>query len=640
MSFIWFPPNMALSGTLVLVSAIFGIDAAFTDQYWGAIAHLSVPLLLAHLERRTWPWAVTIVACLATIAAPYVNGIAVVTMENLFARAMIASAIATIAIIIELIRRRYVETAPVSSKSNERPGFFDAAALRTILDNIVEAVVIIDAEGRIVSFTPAAERMFGHRESDVKGRSVELLMPKHVAREHAGYMQHYKDTHDGRIIGTGFREVIGCRNGGKEVPLEMAISDVKIDGQQFFIGTLRDIDVRKQAENKLRDNESRFRHLAENIEDVFWIREEGEERPSYLSPAYERIWGCTPVAGTSATSSDLFSQVHHVDIDRVILAKAKGADSGFDVEYMIVRPDGEIRNIRERSFPVRDESGQLIRTVGVARDITVETSMQGYMTQMAKLAGLGRMLSGTAHELSQPLHVIKMAAEGASEILSSSDKNATENVVGKLERIVGQTDRVAAIVEKFRKLGSPKSITSLPADLHIIIETAVSSIETRAKRSGIILDIKHPVQCRQVRGDSEQLHQAFSNILINACDAIESCASADSSTSPDHSITISVIDETDSEHLVVLIENSGGVIPAADLDKVFDPFFTTREVGMGMGLGLSVSHAIVNEAGGRIGVDNGERGAIFSIYLATTGDSHERYAIPNREERVNLTELV
>lgn len=617
MSSIWSTSNIPLVGTLALISIIFGFDVAFADQYWGTTAYIAIPIFLAHLERRIWPCAVVALACLATVAAPYATDTTTVTMEDPFVRIVIASAIATVAITIEFVRRRLVKALPALSNTIEQPDLFDAAGLRIILDNIVEAVVIIDAEGCIVSFTPAAERMFGHRKRDIIGRSVELLMPKHIAHEHAGYMQRYLDTRRGRIIGAGYREVMGCHKRGKEIPLEMAISDVMIGGQQFFIGTLRDIDVRKRAENALRDSESRFRHLAEHIEDVFWVREEGEERPSYLSPAFERIWGCRSLSDSVAADFDLLTQVHPADIDRVILAKAKGADSGFDVEYIIVRPDGEIRNIRERSFPVRDESGILIRTVGVARDITAETSMQAYTLQMAKFAGLGRMLSGAAHELSQPLHVIRMAAEGASEILSSNDKDAVENVAGKLERIVGQTDRIAAIVEKFQKLGNNKSNTSLKTDLRVAIGTAVSTVEARAERLKISLDIKYPETCREIRGDSEQLPQVFSNILINACDAIVSGVQANHLTPDRHRIAISVIDDTNSDYVVVHIENSGGAIPTANLDKVFEPFFTTREVGMGMGLGLSVSHAIVNDAGGRIDVKNGERGAIFTIYLAT-----------------------
>lgn len=629
MSLILSSRNLALYGSLILISMIFATDAVFSDGYWNAIIYISIPLVVTHVEKRTWARAVTLAACTATLAAPYVNGIATVTMEELAVRAMIVIAITAIAVTIEFLSRGQIKLTSGSLKPVKSLAIFDADALRAIIDNIVEAIVIVDTEGRIVALSSAAEKMFGHCESNVIGRSIELLIPKQTTRDDADDIQRNMDRCDGSIIGTKFQEAIGCCSQGKEISLEMGIGNLELDERQLFIWTLRDVTPRKRVENKLRESESQFRHIIENIDDVFWVQEEGKARPSYISPAYQQVWGCSLIEGTAATSSDLFSQVHHLDIDRVILAKNKEADSGFDIEYMIVRPDGEIRNIRERSFPVRDKSGLLTGTVGVARDITAETSMQAYMTQMAKLSGLGRMLSGTAHEINQPLHVIKMAAEGASEALSSNDKDATQNVIKKLERIIGQTDRVAEIVEKFRRLGSLKSVTSQPADLRAIIETAVSSVEARAERLGITINVEFPEQFRQVRCDREQLHQAFSNILVNACDAIESSISSDILLGPhDNSIVISVLDDPDSDFLVVHIENSGGLIPEEDLNIVFDPFFTTREVGKGMGLGLSISHAIVNDAGGRIIVDNGEWGAIFSIYLATTTDLDEQSHAP------------
>lgn len=642
MSFIWPSPKITLAGTLVFVSITFATDVVFTDQYWSAISQLFVPILAAKIENQTWKRTVTIAACAATLIAPYVNGISSVTTEELIIRALIVIAITMIAIAIEFFSHGHAGMRSTSNslKPSKRLVDFDADGLRTIIDNIADAIVISDSENRILSLNPAAERLLGYSESSVFGKSIEILISKQSVQECAEGIQHISDKCDGQIIGTELQEVIGYCKGGKEVLLEMVIGDVKLDQQRLFIRTFRDITPRKRIESKLRESESQFRHLIENIDDVFWVQEEGKERPAYISPAYERVWGFPPVTDTSATNSGLFSRVHHLDIDRVILEKKKEADTGFDIEYMIARPDGEIRNIRERSFPIRNESGLLTHTVGVARDITAETSMQAYMTQMAKLSGLGRMLSGTAHEINQPLHIIKMAAEGASEALSSNDKDASEYVTRKLQRIIGQTDRVADIVEKFRKLGSLKSVVSLPADLRTIIETAVSSINARAQSLGTTINIEFPKHYRQVRCDREQLPEAFSNILINACDAIESSMPSKPLFEPhDNCITISVIDDPDSSFLVVHIENSGGIIPEDDLDIVFDPFFTTREVGKGMGLGLSISHAIVNDAGGRIIVDNGERGAIFSIYLATAGDFDEQSAKSNRDELVHSAKI-
>lgn len=631
---------VTLMVTLGLVCVVLGIDLALAEQLWTAIAYFAVPVLLINLKRRKWAWGIVLVACIATIMAPYANDSGTEPSMDLTSRTMIAALIFTVAIICEILRARALNTSTDESDTTHSQGMFDADALRSVLDNIVEAIVIIDDEGRIVFFTPAAERLFGHRETDVKGRSINLLMPEHIGQNHETYMQRYQDTREGRIIGTGFREVTGCRNDGKEISIEMAINDVLIGEHRYFIGTLRDIHARKLSENELRDSESRLRHLAENIEDVFWVREKDETRPSYISPAYERIWGVPSHIDNTTSGNDLNSLIHPADVNRVLLEKAKSAAEGYDLEYMIVRPDGEIRNIRERSFPVQDENGHIIRYVGVACDITEETSMRAYMTQMAKLAGLGRMLSGTSHELSQPLHVIRMAAEGAREILLSDDKNSIENVAGKLDRIVGQTERVAAIVEKFRKLGNPRSSSSHPTELRAILDTAISSVSGRTERSDIELKMEYPTHCSMIQGDGEELQQAISNILANACDAIEASIAASPINQEKHTILISVLENNESDHIAVKIENTGGKILDCHLDKVFDPFFTTHDVGMGMGLGLSVSHAIVNEVGGRIEVENGERGAIFSVYLATTGEAQSLQLLADREDLIELAPLM
>lgn len=632
--------NVALGASLSLIYIVFGIDLEFAEHHWTAVAYFAVPVLLMNFEKRKWAWGIILAACIATIMAPYANEAITVTSIDIASRTMIVTLILAAAIICEVLRVRAQKIALESANTAHSEEMFGADALVAILDNIVEAIVIIDDKGRIVFFTPAAERLFGHRGIDVKGRSINLLMPGHIGQNHATYMQRYQDTREGRIIGKGFREVTGCRNDGKEISIEMAINDVVIGEQRYFIGTLRDIGVRKHSESELRDSESRLRHLAENIEDVFWVREKDETRPSYISPAYERIWGVPSHLDNPTSGYDLNSLIHAADVDRVLLEKAKSASEGYDLEYMIVRPDGEIRNIHERCFPVQDENGQIIRYVGVACDITKETSMRAYLIQMAKLAGLGRMLSGTSHELSQPLHVMRMAAEGAREILLSGDKNAIENVTIKLDRIVGQTERVAAIVEKFRKLGNPGSGSAQPTELRTVLETAIHSVSERTERSDIELTMEYPAHCSMIQGDGEELQQAISNILANACDVIEASIAASPINKEKHTIGISVIENNESDHVAVRIENTGGRIPDCELDKVFDPFFTTREVGMGMGLGLSVSHAIVNETGGRIEVENGERGAIFSIYLATTGEAQSLQLLADREDLIELAPLM
>ncbi len=136
--------------------------------------------------------------------------------------------------------------------SGEAPARSESEAqLRAIFRTIVDAIVVIDGEGRILDFNPAAERIFGYAAEEVIGQNVRSLMPEPDSSQHDQYLKNYFQTGQPRIIGTG-REVTGLHKDGGTVPLELAVSEVNYDGRRLFTGILRDITERKQAEEKLR----------------------------------------------------------------------------------------------------------------------------------------------------------------------------------------------------------------------------------------------------------------------------------------------------------------------------------------------------------------------------------------------------
>ena len=136
------------------------------------------------------------------------------------------------------------------------------------------------------------------------------------------------------------------------------------------LGIATDITARKQAERAMRLSEERFRQIAENIREVFWITESHDKKLVYISPAYEEVWG-RPCRSLSEVSSYMLSTVHPEDRARLIeAAETVQAGGDYDLEYRIVRPDGEIRWVRDRAFPIRNLSGEVYRVAGVADDVT------------------------------------------------------------------------------------------------------------------------------------------------------------------------------------------------------------------------------------------------------------------------------
>jgi PAS domain S-box-containing protein len=163
------------------------------------------------------------------------------------------------------------------------------------------------------------------------------------------------------------------------------------DGQYYGrIWAFRDITERKLAEDALRESEERFRQIAETIQEVFWITDTAKHQVIYVSPAYEHIWGRS-CASLQSTPQNWIESIHPDDRDRVLHAATTRQTSGtYDEEYRVIRPDGSLRWIRDRAFPVSNASGEIYRVVGVAQDITERKRSRDQLHEQASLLDKAR----------------------------------------------------------------------------------------------------------------------------------------------------------------------------------------------------------------------------------------------------------
>ena len=137
----------------------------------------------------------------------------------------------------------------------------EQALLGSILATVPDALIVIDATGHIVSFSPAAQRMFQYAEADVLGRNVAMLMPSPDRERHDSYLQHYHDTGEKRIIGIG-RLTTARRRDGSTFPIELAVGEVQDHGEKLFTGFVRDLTDRQKAERRLQDLQAELSHAA------------------------------------------------------------------------------------------------------------------------------------------------------------------------------------------------------------------------------------------------------------------------------------------------------------------------------------------------------------------------------------------
>jgi diguanylate cyclase (GGDEF)-like protein/PAS domain S-box-containing protein len=245
-------------------------------------------------------------------------------------------------------RKRAVEALRESEKG-----------LRIIFESIQAAVLIIDPEThRIVDLNPAALKLIGApKEKIVDAICHKFVCPAEIGKCPISDLKENVENAE-RVLLTA---------NGETRQIIKTVVPILLGGRRYLLESFVDITERKRVEEALRESEERFRQLAENIREVFYIREEGI--PRYVSPAYAEIWGRPPQTLCDDPNS-FWETIHPEDRDDVKAFMEKKNHEGYEVVYRIVRPDASIRWIRDHSFPIGDGSGRAQRVVGIAADIT------------------------------------------------------------------------------------------------------------------------------------------------------------------------------------------------------------------------------------------------------------------------------
>ncbi|CUH78037.1 Sensor protein FixL [Tritonibacter multivorans] len=261
-----------------------------------------------------------------------------------------------------------------------------------------------------------------------------------------------------------------------------------------------------------------------------------------------------------------------------------------------------------------------IGTVLSAKDITDLRQSENQLIQASKLATLGEMATGIAHELNQPLGVIRMAATNCVKRIDRG-KGDFDYLRSKLERMGEQTERASQIINHMRIFGREASGEQTPFDLRDSLTEVASLARAQLQTLDIGLRVSVPEDVdATVLGERVIFEQVLLNLISNGRDAIEARKLAEGSN--EGRITIDAEFGTPDGH-VLTVRDTGGGIPEAVMDKLFEPFFTTKEPGKGTGLGLSISFGTIRDMGGVISATNEGEGACFRIVLPDQGAAKE-----------------
>jgi PAS domain S-box-containing protein len=382
-----------------------------------------------------------------------------------------------------------------------------------------------------------------------------------------------------------------------------------------LINTFTDMSERKRAEQALRQSEESLRAILDNVADAIVTTNQKGMIQSF-NPAAARIFG---YQASAVIGQDI----------RLLIPNSYGSpQSNLDGlpaltprEMMGLRMDGS-------QFPMDiavtsvEMPGRWLQ-IAIIRDISEQKALQAQLFQASKLATVGEMAAGMAHEMNQPLNVMRMAADNA--LIRMERGIAGEDYLKQnLSLIAQQSERLGKLILHMRVFSRLDKDGFERFDPRTSVAAAIELMDRQISLANIRLVLTMKDDSVMVMGRPSQLEQVMINLLSNAKDAVLSQALDDKSAekrngAPTGTITISVGNAKDG--LRIVVRDTGGGIPETVIARIFDPFFTTKEVGKGTGLGLSVSYGIITTMGGTITAHNVKDGAEFVVSLPAADES-------------------
>jgi PAS domain S-box-containing protein len=458
-----------------------------------------------------------------------------------------------------------------------------------ILQTAVDGIITIDERGIVASFNPAAERLFGYTAGEVIGQNVRILMPSPYQEEHDGYLARYLRTGESHIIGIG-REVRARRRDGTTFPVALAVSEMHLDGRRMFTGMVHDLTARVQVEEALAQLHHRYQLILDSAgEGIYGIDLEG--RTTFVNPAAARLLGWEVEEILGQPMHDL---VCHTRRDGTpcspdacpIRAACRDGIIRHVLEDVFWRKDGTSFLVEYVSTPMR-EHDTLVGAVVVFKDITERKRIEQEMQRADRMALVGQLASGLAHEIGTPLNIIAGNAE-----LLGMDLRDRGLGTAEVDAIIQHADRITRLIQQLLTFARAKEQPMTTLAVQDPLANTLSLLDNRFKHQGITVITEVPSALPRIRGRAEQLEQVFLNVLVNAWHAMPGGG------------TVTVAACTTTDRKVRLRFGDTGIGMSADvLARACEPFYSTKGE-RGTGLGLAICKQIIDSHQGTMAVES------------------------------------
>lgn len=475
---------------------------------------------------------------------------------------------------------------------------------RMAFENSIDGILLTGVDGSVQAANPAACQILGRTEQEICQEKRKGVVDESDRRFQQLLEQRSR-------TGVAHGEISARRKDGTFFPVEVSSVTFKDPlGNVRSCTSLRDISRRKRAESELRIQTERL-SLATRAASIGVWDLDLRTRMTIWDDTHFEMFGIPkqipmPYEAWARTVHPDDLPAAEASLQRVINLKTQDY-----VEFRIIRPDGSLRYISSAQGIVLDEQGKAIRIVGIAMDISERKRLQEQLAISARLSAVGMMAGGVAHEVNNPLAIIRASASDLLDIIHAEGQVSLEEVTRNARRIQQTADRIATIVKSLRRIAREGSQDDfLPVPVSKIVEETLEICQERFGAHSVTLrlpriDPRLKVSCREV-----QIAQVLLNLLTNAFDAVAG--------QPGEKWVQLEVKRT-GESIIFSVVDSGPGIPPEIRSRIMEPFFTTKEVGKGVGLGLSVSRTMAEEHGGKLELVESLGHTCFSLTLPVAG---------------------
>ncbi|HET7892484.1 MAG TPA: PAS domain S-box protein [Candidatus Sulfotelmatobacter sp.] len=526
-----------------------------------------------------------------------------------------------------LEKRRWAGTVQIRLKNSSRPRYFECVLngivkgdevvgasmlgrdvteqrekemrFTELFETLQEGVYFSTPDGHLLDANPALVNMLGYVE---KG---ELL-----AAEPAALNFNPGQPVLGRAVddrgGVRTREVkLRRKDGTPAVFLDSSRAVWDTSGNIIrYQGTLVDITEKRKMERQLEQQDEFRSRLLESFPDLILVVDM-EERYTFVSSRARDLLGYEPQEMVGKKISEV--EDHSPEMAALYHTVVSGKQSFASAEYGARHRDGNWRTMRAAGSQLVDAEGKISAVIISVRDITVERKLEQQIVQSERLAAMGAMIGGVAHELNNPLTSIM----GVSELLQDTETNETSRK--QLAMLQQQARRAAEIVQNLTYFSRPPAPGKSRINLAEVLERTLNLHAYSLRKNNITVDFLKETGVPYALGDPHQLMQVFLNLILNAEHAIREARDKG---------TLRIRLGRGEGTVWVSFHDDGPGIPKEILSSIFDPFYTTKRPGRGTGLGLSICKSVLKEHNGTVEAANApDGGAVFTVTLpmAATG---------------------